>query len=348
MSTNALKVLTKKDFETPNDVRWCPGCGDYSILATVQKYLPTLGIPQEKFVFVSGIGCSSRFPYYVNSYGFHTIHGRAPAVATGVKLANPDLSVWMITGDGDALSIGGNHLIHILRRNVDINLLLFNNRTYGLTKGQYSPTSEQGKVSKSSPFGSPDEPLNPISLALGAKASFIARAIDVDAKHLTEMLARASDHRGTSFIEIYQNCVIFNDDTFGYVTERSKRADNQLELKNGQPLVYGKDLNLGIKIDCATGTAEKISFSPGNIDEAISKGVTVFDETNFAMASILARLDYPDFPVPMGVIYCHPRQTFEAKLAEQSDFAKSKKPLSPDCNENLSALYASGETWIVK
>ncbi len=223
-----MSKLSKKDFETDQEVRWCPGCGDYAVLTAVQKLLPTLDVPRENFVFVSGIGCSSRFPYYVDTYGFHSIHGRAPAVASGVKVANPNLSVWVITGDGDALSIGGNHLMHTLRRNLDINILLFNNRIYGLTKGQYSPTSEKGKVTKSTPLGSADYPVNPISLALGAQAGFVARTLDVDAKHMTEVLSEAAVHRGTSLVEIYQNCNIFNDGAFANIAERDVRADAQL------------------------------------------------------------------------------------------------------------------------
>ena len=246
MSTAAETTLTKKDFETDQTVRWCPGCGDYSILAAVQKFLPTLGIPQHEHVFVSGIGCSSRFPYYMNTYGFHTVHGRAPTVATGVKLANPDLNVWVITGDGDALSIGGNHLIHALRRNLNLNILLFNNRIYGLTKGQYSPTSEPGKVTKSTPIGSLDYPLNPLSVALGAEASFVARSLDVDAKHLTQTLKAATEHKGTSFIEIYQNCNIFNDGAFTYMSERAARSEAQVQLVEGEPLIFGKERDLSL------------------------------------------------------------------------------------------------------
>ena len=241
--------LTRKDFTSNQAVRWCPGCGDYSILAQVQKTFPELGIPKENIVFVSGIGCSSRFPYYMDTYGFHTIHGRGPAVASGVKLANPDLSVWMVTGDGDAMSIGGNHLIHLLRRNLDINLLLFNNRIYGLTKGQYSPTSEKGKVTKSSPFGSLDHPFNPPALALGAAATFIGRSLDVDGKHLQMMLKEAYKHSGTSFLEIYQNCLIFNDNAFDDYSSKETKGIRQLLLEDGQPMVFGPDGNMGMRFD---------------------------------------------------------------------------------------------------
>src|SRR5246127_713928 len=249
MSTDAitpLPVLTAKDFASDQEIRGCPRGGDYSILAQMKKVLPTLGIPREKFVFVSGIGCSSRFPYYMNTYGFHSIHGRAPAFATGLKVARPDLQVWVITGDGDGLSIGGNHLLHALRRNVDLKIVLFNNEIYGLTKGQYSPTSRQGTRTKSSPQGSIDNPLRPLSIAIGAEATFVARTVDVDIAHLTETLRRASAHKGTAFVEIYQNCKIFNDGVFEYATDRSVKADNTLYLEHGKPLIFGKDRSKGI------------------------------------------------------------------------------------------------------
>lgn len=349
MAANAEVVETKKlkkaDFESDQDVRWCPGCGDYSILATVQRFLPTLGIPREKFVFVSGIGCSSRFPYYMNTYGFHTIHGRAPAFATGVKLANPDLSVWMVTGDGDALSIGGNHLLHILRRNVDVNVLLFNNRIYGLTKGQYSPTSEAGKVTKSSPLGSADYPANPIQYALGSEGSFVARSLDVDAKHLTSVLEEASKHKGTSFIEIYQNCNIFNDGAFKYMSERAVRSEVQLQLENGKPLIYGQDLDKGIAIKNLK--PEVVTFEAGNEQAAIDAGVLVYDRTNTTHASILSKLSYPEFPVPMGVFYQRDRDTLDDKVNEQVQAAKDKAPLDENVDANLRGLFGAGDTWLV-
>src|SRR5208283_299108 len=232
MTTATLPVYTRKDFQTDQEVRWCPGCGDYAILSAVQAVFADLGIPKEKFVFISGIGCSSRFPYYINTYGFHTIHGRAPAIATGLKLARPDLSVWVITGDGDGLSIGGNHLIHAIRRNMDLKIILFNNEIYGLTKGQYSPTSRIGTRTKSSPLGSIDNPLRPLSLAIGAEATFVARTVDVDISHLTEVLKRAAHHKGSAFVEIYQNCKIFNDGVFEYATDKSIKADNALYLEH--------------------------------------------------------------------------------------------------------------------
>src|ERR1700756_4971844 len=248
MSTaTPLPTLTAKDLATDQEVRWCPGCGDYSILAQMKKALAGLGIPREKFVFISGIGCSSRFPYYMNTYGFHTIHGPAPAIATGLKLARPDLSVWVITGDGDGLSIGGNHLIHAIRRNVNIKILLFNNRIYGLTKGQYSPTSEQGKVTKSTPFGSLDTPFNPVSLALGAEASLVARTIDSDRKHLTSGLRAAADHKGTAFVEIYQNCPIYNDEAFGPVKDVASAGEKLIKLEHGQPVRFGPGGSRGLR-----------------------------------------------------------------------------------------------------
>ena len=247
--TQTLEKLRKKDFESDQDVKWCPGCGDYMILAQVQKVFPELGIPKEQFLVVSGIGCSSRFPYYMNTYGFHSIHGRAPAIASGAKVANPDLNVWLVTGDGDAMSIGGNHFIHLLRRNLDINVLLFNNRIYGLTKGQYSPTSEENKVTYSTPSGSVDFPFNPSSLALGAGSTFIARTIDRESKHLQSTIKMAQDHIGTSFVEVYQNCNIFNDGAFSELTDKEIKAETQLILDNDKPMIFGKEMNKGIRLD---------------------------------------------------------------------------------------------------
>src|SRR6476620_2898133 len=248
MAATALPTLKPQDFASDQEVRWCPGCGDYSILAQMKKVLATLNFPREKMVFVSGIGCSSRFPYYLNTYGFHSIHGRAPTLATGIKVANPELQVWLVTGDGDGLSIGGNHLIHCLRRNVDIKILLFNNEIYGLTKGQYSPTSRLGTRTKSSPQGSLDNPLRPLSLAIGAEATFVARTVDVDINHLTETLRRAAAHKGSAFIEIYQNCKIFNDGVFDYATDKSIKAENALYLEHGKPMIFGTDQTSGIRL----------------------------------------------------------------------------------------------------
>ena len=296
--TSVATPLSRKDFVSDQDVRWCPGCGDYSILAQTQKTMPDLGVPKEKFVFVAGIGCSSRFPYYMNAFGFHTIHGRAPAIATGVKIANPDLSVWVITGDGDALSIGGNHLIHVLRRNVDINIVMFNNQIYGLTKGQYSPTSEFGKQTKSSPFGSLDRPFNPPSVALGAQSTFVARTIDSHTQHLQEMLKRVHEHKGTSFLEVYQNCNIFNDGAFAHVKDKDVKDDNVLDLKHGEPMIFGKEQNKGIRLNGFNPEIVKIGTGISADD------LLVHDENNRNLAGLLANFTEDDsLPTPLGVIY---------------------------------------------
>ena len=327
--------LTKKDFVSDQEVRWCPGCGDYAILSQVQKILPDLGVARENFVFISGIGCSSRFPYYVNTYGFHSIHGRAPAIATGLKITRPELSVWVVTGDGDALSIGGNHLIHVLRRNLDLNILLFNNRIYGLTKGQYSPTSETGKVTKSTPAGSLDHPFDPIALALGADASFVARSVDVEAKHLQEVLRRAHAHRGASFVEILQNCNVFNDGAFADVTEKTTKADATLVLEHGKPLIFGKNRDRGIRL--RDYQPEVVTLGNG-ITEA---DILVYDERNPALAYLIARLGPPVFPTPIGVFTAVERPCYEDGLAAQIAAAKTKTP--PD----LAGLIGRGDTWTV-
>ena len=293
-----LEKLRKKDFESDQDVKWCPGCGDYMILAQVQKVFPELGIPKEKFLVVSGIGCSSRFPYYMNTYGLHTLHGRAPAFATGLKVARPDLTVWLVTGDGDGLSIGGNQLLHMLRRNLDVNVLLFNNRIYGLTKGQYSPTSEHGKITKSTPFGSPDMPLNPMLFALSAGATFIARTYDVDPKGMQKIFKEAVEHKGTSFVEIYQNCNIFNDGTFSPIYERSVREDKILNLKNGEPFIFGTNQNKGIRLNGLK--PEIVELEKGfNRDELLRHDQFSSDST---LANLLSNFNYPEFPVHMGVL----------------------------------------------
>ena len=332
-AASELVKLTKKDFESNQEVRWCPGCGDYSILAAVQKLLPELGIPKEKHVFVSGIGCSSRFPYYMETYGFHTIHGRAPAVATGLKTANPELTVWVITGDGDALSIGGNHFIHALRRNIDITILLFNNRIYGLTKGQYSPTSELGKITKSTPFGSVDQPLNPLALAIGAGASFVARSIDVDAKFLGETLLKAVEHRGTSVVEIYQNCNVFNDGAHDHVTDRKQRALHQLILEDGAPLIFGQERERGISFE---------DFTPKVVSGDALGSASVYDTSNRNLASAVASLQYPEFPVPMGVLFKESRPTYEGLVHNQLQVQRSKG------GGDLQKLLHSGSTWVVQ
>jgi 2-oxoglutarate ferredoxin oxidoreductase subunit beta len=336
MSTAANPKLSRKDFVSDQDVRWCPGCGDYAILAQVQKVMPELGVPRENFVFISGIGCSSRFPYYMNTYGFHSIHGRAPAIATGLKVARPELSVWVVTGDGDALSIGGNHLIHILRRNVDVNILLFNNRIYGLTKGQYSPTSEQGKVTKSTPLGSADYPFNPISVALGADSSFVARTVDVEAKHLQDIIRRAHEHRGTSFVEILQNCNIFNDGAFSVLTEKDTKADAQLLLEHGKPLIFGKARDKGIRL---RGHALEVVQLGNGVTEA---DLLVHDETDPVLAFLLSTMSPPKLPTPIGVFRAVTRETYESIVTEQMQTAKQRQG-----EGDLEELLNRGDTWTV-
>ena len=328
--------LRKADFVSKQTPRWCPGCGDYSILANVQKVMPELNIPRENIVFVSGIGCSSRFPYYMNTYGLHTIHGRAPAFATGLKVARPDLSVWIVTGDGDGLSIGGNQLLHMLRRNLDVNVLLFNNRIYGLTKGQYSPTSEQGKVTKSTPFGSPDIPLNPMLFALSAGATFIARTYDTDSKGMQEIFKEAAKHKGTSFVEIYQNCNIFNDGTFSAVYERSEREDRILRLNHGKILVFGKEQNKGIRL---RGLKPVIVDLDKDFNE---KDLLMHDQycEDSALANLLSGFDYPDFPVPMGIFRQVENSTYGEKIEEQIKSQIEKKGIG-----NLEKLLRGNHAW---
>ena len=328
--------LRKADFVSKQTPRWCPGCGDYSILANVQKVMPELNIPRENIVFVSGIGCSSRFPYYMNTYGLHTIHGRAPAFATGLKVACPDLSVWIVTGDGDGLSIGGNQLLHMLRRNLDVNVLLFNNRIYGLTKGQYSPTSEQGKVTKSTPFGSPDIPLNPMLFALSAGATFIARTFDTDSKGMQDIFKEAAKHKGTSFVEIYQNCNIFNDGTFSAVYERSEREDRILRLNHGKILVFGKEQNKGIRL---RGLKPVIVDLDKDFNE---KDLLIHDQfcEDSTLANLLSGFDYPDFPVPMGIIRQVESPTYGEKIEEQVKSQIEKKGVG-----NLEKLLRGNHAW---
>lgn len=307
-------MLGREDFISDQDVRWCPGCGDYSILAQMQKTLPNLGLPREKFVFVSGIGCNSRFPYYMNTYGFHTIHGRAPAVATGVKCANPDLSVWVVTGDGDGLSIGGNHLIHCLRRNVGVHILLFNNRIYGLTKGQYSPTSEMGKQTKSSPFGTIEQPINPVCIAIAAEATFVARSVDIYTQHLSSMIERAAHHNGVSFVEVYQNCNVFNDKAFAAFTERVVRDERILLLEHGKPMLFGKNREFGIRLKGVT--PEVVTLGENGVTE---KDILVHDEKapDPTLAYLLTQMAYPEFPVPIGVFRAIKKPTYESLLENQ-------------------------------
>lgn len=319
MSTaTAAPALTAKDFATDQEVRWCPGCGDYSILAQVQKVMPLMGIPKENIAIISGIGCSSRFPYYMNTFGMHSIHGRATAVASGLKASRPDLSVWIVSGDGDSMSIGGNHTIHMLRRNFDVNFLVFNNQIYGLTKGQYSPTSEEKKVTKSTPFGSIDHPFNPLALAMGADATFIGRSMDRDPKHLQYMLTRSYQHRGTSFLEIYQNCNIFNDGAFEPFTEKSTKADNVLLLEQGKPLIFGATRNKGIKLDGLKPVIVDL------VEGASTDDLWMHDETDFYKAQILIRMfDDPrvegHFPRPFGVFYQTDRPCYEDGMKMQID-----------------------------
>ncbi len=335
--TDAVKTYTKKDFTSDQAVRWCPGCGDYAILAQTQKVFPDLGVDKENFVFISGIGCSSRFPYYMDTYGFHTIHGRAPAIASGVKLANPDLSVWVVTGDGDGLSIGGNHTIHLLRRNLDINVMLFNNRIYGLTKGQYSPTSEVGKITKSTPMGSLDTPFNPLTLALGAGATFVSRTIDKQTKHMQAMIMRSHGHKGTSFMEIYQNCNIFNDGAFAQLTDKETKSDTVLLLENGEPMLFGAEKQKGVRLDGNTPIVVEIGDKWG-VDD-----VLVHDESDYVIASLLSNMTYqPDFPDPIGVLYAIEAETYEDRMVAQLELAIEKKP-----SGSIQDILNSGDTWVV-
>ncbi len=335
MSTE-LPVLTKKDFQSDQEVRWCPGCGDYAILKAVQSVFPQLGVPREKFVIVSGIGCSSRFPYYMDTFGFHTIHGRAPAVATGLKTSRPDLEVWVVTGDGDALSIGGNHLIHTLRRNVGVKILLFNNRIYGLTKGQYSPTSEVGKRTSSTPLGSLDNPFNPLALALGAGASFVARSVDIYQKHLVEVLAAAAAHQGTAFVEIYQNCNIFNDHAFAYMTDKAQRASSAVYLEHGQPVVFGADGEWGLKLEGMQ--LKKVEIG----GEASAEDCLIWDETDPALATLMA-YQLPPGPTPLGVLRRVEQAPFETLVQDQIQHSIDARGTG-----SLDELIHAGDTWTVE
>ena len=329
-----------KDFKSDQEVRWCPGCGDYAILAAFQAFLPELQVPRENVVVVSGIGCSSRLPYYMDTFGMHSIHGRAPAIATGLASSRPDLSVWVVTGDGDSLSIGGNHLIHALRRNVNINILLFNNQIYGLTKGQYSPTSERGKVTKSSPFGSLDAPFNPASLALGAEASFVARSIDSDRKHLTSVLREAADHRGASFIEIYQNCPIFNDDAFAPLKDATSRDEQLIRLQDGEPIRFGAQGQHGLRFG-QFGALEAV-----DVDGADPASLLTHDasrpDPSYAFA--MSRLDNGDVPAtPIGVFRKVERPSYDSLMADQLAEARNKQG-----EGDLAGLLGGGNTWTIK
>ncbi len=339
MSTTELPVLKASDFASDQDIRWCPGCGDYAILAQMKKMLPTQGIPRENIVFISGIGCSSRFPYYMNTYGMHSIHGRAPGFASGLKAVNPDLQVWVITGDGDGLSIGGNHLMHCIRRNMDINIILFNNRIYGLTKGQYSPTTPLGKVTKSTPMGAIDNPLHPISMAIGCEASFVARSIDVNIRHLGKVLERAAEHKGTAFVEVYQNCPVFNDAAWKYATDRDLKMDNVLDLEHGKPMVFGKDRDKGIRLN---GLEPEVV----ELGKGIQEDDLLFHDERAAepsLAYLLSRMRHEDgFPEPIGVFRAVDAARYDEELNRQIELAREK--WGPG---DLNDLFASGDSWTV-
>lgn len=330
-----------KDFKSDQEVRWCPGCGDYAVLAAVQGFMPELGLAKENIVFVSGIGCSSRFPYYMNTYGMHSIHGRAPAIATGLATSRRDLSVWVVTGDGDALSIGGNHLIHALRRNVNLKILLFNNRIYGLTKGQYSPTSEVGKITKSTPMGSLDAPFNPVSLAIGAEATFVARTVDSDRKHLTEVLRQAADHQGTALVEIYQNCNIFNDGAFEVLKDKDRAEEAVIRLEHGKPIRFGADGSKGVVRDPATGDLEVVAVTPENEGRILVHDASGTSPTH---AFALSRLADPDtlHHTPIGVFRSVERPVYDTLMAEQLDAAVDRSGKG-----DLGALLAGNDTWTV-
>jgi 2-oxoglutarate ferredoxin oxidoreductase subunit beta len=330
----ATPKYTKKDFESDQDVRWCPGCGDYAILSAIQKMMPDLGIPREDIIFVSGIGCSSRFPYYMNTYGFHTIHGRAPAIATGLKLARPELTVFVVTGDGDGLSIGGNHMLHVLRRNVNVNILLFNNRIYGLTKGQYSPTSELGKVTKSTPLGSTDRPVNPLSFALGCGATFAARTVDRTISHMEETIKRAAAHRGASFVEILQNCNVYNDRAWQVLYDKESKVQFELRLEHGKPLLFGPpDDRKGLVLD---GVRPRVVAAKDVPESAL----WVHDETNINAAKVIAELFAPEYPVPVGVLASVVAPVYEDLMIEQE-----RRAISERGPGDIATLLKSGDTW---
>ena len=333
-----MPTLTRQDFVSDQTVRWCPGCGDYAILATVQKVLPDLGVPRENIVFISGIGCSSRFPYYMNTYGIHSIHGRAPTLATGLAVARPDLSIWVITGDGDGLSIGGNHLLHAMRRNLNFNILLVNNQIYGLTKGQYSPTSPTGKMTKSSPYGSIDHPINPLCIAIASEATFIARTLDSDPRHMSATLERAMKHKGIAFVEVYQNCIIFNDKAHGPVTGRETRDDRMVYLEHGKPLLFGKNKSKAIRLNGLY--PEMADYDPTN-----TRGLLIHDETDPRPnhAYLLTQLTYPDFPVPFGVFRAVEKPTYDDLMNQQIRDIVAKKGKG-----SLEKLIYSGDTWRVQ
>lgn len=335
----AAPSYTKKDFESGVDPRWCPGCGDFSIINQIQRTLPTVGVPREKIVFISGIGCSSRFPYYMNNYGMHTLHGRAPTFASGLKIARPDLMIWVVTGDGDALAIGGNHFIHVMRRNLDIKVVMFNNRIYGLTKGQTSPTSELGKKTKSTPLGSPDYPFNPPELAIGAGATFVARSIDIEGAHLGATLKAAAEHKGSTYVEVYQNCPVFNDGAYVAITDKAVKADTILRMETGKPLLFGKDSKKGIRFNAQTAELEVVTLGENGVTE---KDILVHNPKReeptiaFMLANLATR---PGFPTPIGVFRDVRKPTADEMNWEQIDGAKAKGPAS------LEKLLAGPDTW---
>ena len=331
--------LTAKDFSTDQEVRWCPGCGDYAILKALQRTMPEVGATTENTVFVSGIGCAARFPYYMDTYGFHTIHGRAPAFATGIKLSNPELDVWVVGGDGDMLSIGGNHLMHTLRRNVDLQILIFNNEIYGLTKGQYSPTSRVGTRSPSTPQGSVEAPVSAALFALGAGARFVARSVDTDQKHLPEMFKRAHAHRGASLLEIFQNCIVYNDGVFDSFKAPAAAADRQVRVVHGEPMIFGKEKDRGLCLRADEVEIEAVTIGE---DGVTVDDVLVHDETNRIMANLLACMDPDTLPVALGVLYCDPASTYERGVLDQVEQARAKEP-----GEDLNKLLRSGYTWTV-
>ncbi|UCC82585.1 MAG: 2-oxoacid:ferredoxin oxidoreductase subunit beta [Gemmatimonadota bacterium] len=337
MSTATKDVDQPKpaDFASDQEVRWCPGCGDYAIIKAIQKTLAELGVKREDTVFVSGIGCAARFPYYMSSYGFHTIHGRAPAFATGIKLANPELDVWVVTGDGDGLSIGGNHTLHTLRRNVNLQICLFNNEIYGLTKGQYSPTSRQGTMSPSSPRGSLEQPLSACAFALGAGARFVARSVDTMQKHLMQVLKRAHEHHGASFTEIFQNCIVFNDKAFADFTEKSIASDRQVHVEHGKPLLFGKDREKGLRLKPGTLQLEAVTIGEDGVTE---DDIMIHDEKDRGLAQLLVAMEPPELPVALGVVYCDPAPAYEDQVESRLDAA---------CCGDLNNLLRSGRTWCV-
>jgi len=340
MTTEPI-TLTKKDFQSDQEVRWCPGCGDYAILSAVQSVFPDLGIARENFVVVSGIGCSSRFPYYMDTFGFHSIHGRAPAIASGIKVARPELEVWVATGDGDALSIGGNHLIHLLRRNLGVKVVMFNNRIYGLTKGQYSPTSKRGTRSPSTPQGSVESPVLPAMVALGARARFVARTVDTQLPHLVETLKQAHAHTGASFVEVYQNCVVFNDGAHAAFTDKVTAPDAQLFLEHGKPLVFGRERARGLRLTPGRLELEIVALGAGGASES---DLLVHDERNRSLAMLLAQMEPPEFPVALGVLYRDPQPSYEAAVLEQAAQAGAR----PSREADIATLITGGRTWKVE